>query len=296
MGIALVSLLRGVTQIGISVGFLAILGLYSYQLSLIYPASLNEGHGHCLTPDEYDMPYELVHLTTSDGERLQCYALKHDPKDPAYTNKTVLVLSPNAGNIGHALPIVSILYRQLNYNVFIYLYRGYGKSLGSPLEKGLKLDAQRVMQYLSQEDEQYASSLIVLYGRSLGSAVAIYIASNMPQNVLAVILENAFLLIRKTVPHIFPFLKYFTLFVHQIWDLELLVPLIPANIPLLVPLARKDEIVPPQHLDKIFELSRSTDKTIHHFDNSFHNDTVIQENYWEYILEFIQQKVKPIGY
>ena len=93
---------------------LVLVGLYTYQSSLIYPASLNDGHGYCATPDEYDMPYELVNLKTEDGETLQCYLLKQDPQSASYSNKTVLILSPNAGNIGHALPIVSIFTRTLD--------------------------------------------------------------------------------------------------------------------------------------------------------------------------------------
>ncbi|EAZ62954.2 predicted protein [Scheffersomyces stipitis CBS 6054] len=293
----LLGVLKTMAQIGISLGALVLLGLYTYQNTLIYPASLNDGHGHCATPDEYDMPdYDLVNLRTEDGETLQCYSLKHDRTSPDYANKTILILSPNAGNIGHALPIVSIFYRNFGYNVFIYSYRGYGRSTGKASEKGLKIDAQTVMQYLTEEDEQYSQSSLVLYGRSLGGAVAIYIAATMSKSICAVILENTFLSIRKTVPHVFPLLKYFTSFVHQHWDSESLVPLIPASIPVLLLSARKDEIVPPEHMDRINALSKSEDKTFYTFENSAHNDTVIQPEYWNYIQVFIQDKVNPVGY
>ncbi|ODV79569.1 alpha/beta-hydrolase [Suhomyces tanzawaensis NRRL Y-17324] len=295
--IKLLKLAKTMAQVGITLGVLALVGLYTYQSSLIYPASLNDGHGHCATPDEFDMPnYELVHLKTVDGETLQCYLLKHPKSSPNYANKTVLILSPNAGNIGHALPIVSIFYKNFGYNVFIYSYRGYGRSTGKPSENGLKLDAQRVMQYLTTEDEQYSQSSIILYGRSLGGAVSIYIAATMSSLVHALILENTFLSIRKTVPHIFPFLKYITRFVHQKWELESLVPLIPANIPVLLLSARKDEIVPPAHMDTIFSLLQSEDKTMFTFENSMHNDTVVQPDYWDKIQSFIQNKVNPVGY
>ncbi|EMG49166.1 hypothetical protein G210_0142, partial [Candida maltosa Xu316] len=263
---------------------------------LIYPASLNDGHGHCATPDEYDMPYELVNLTTSDGETLQCYSLKQDPHGASYSNKTVLMLSPNAGNIGHALPIVSIFYKSFGYNVFIYSYRGYGKSTGKPSEKGLKIDADRVMEYLTKEDGQYQQSSLILYGRSLGGAVAIYIAATWGSSVHALILENTFLSIRKTVPHVFPILKYVTSFVHQKWDSESLVPLISPSIPVLLLSARKDEIVPPQHMDRIYTLLKSNSKEKYEFVDSFHNDTVMQEDYWNKIHTFIQDKVNPVGF
>lgn len=282
--------------LGLSISGAALVGLYTFQSLLIYPASMNDGHGYCARPEEFGMPdYEDLYLDTEDGELLHCYCLKHDKKLPDYTNKTVLILSPNAGNIGHALPIVSMFYKNFGYNVFIYSYRGYGKSTGKPSETGLRLDAQAIMSYIAQ-DEQLLQSSLILYGRSLGGAVAIYILSLMGASVQGLILENTFLSIPKTVPHIFPFLKYFTMFVHQKWELERLVPLIPSNIPVLFFSARKDEIVPPNHMDKIHELSQSTDKTFFKYPNSQHNDTVIQLDYWERVHEFIKNKVNPAGY
>lgn len=289
--------LKVMFNVGVSLSVLIFAGLYSYQNSLIYPSGLNDGRGYCSTPDEFGMPnYETINLQTEDGETLHCYLLKHDKNSPNYSNKTVVMLSPNAGNIGHALPLVSIFYKTYGYNVFIYSYRGYGKSSGKPSEIGLKRDAQAVMKYLTSEDDQYQQSSIILYGRSLGGAVAIYMAATMSRSIHAVILENSFLSIRKTVPHIFPFLKYATGFVHQIWDLESLVPTIPDDIPFLLMSARKDEIVPPDHMDTIYSLLTTQNKTMVTFENSQHNDTVMQDGYWEKIHEFIRDQVNPKGY
>ncbi|KAI5961945.1 bem46 [Candida theae] len=290
------NLAKTATQLGGGMAFLALFGLYYYQSSLIYPASLNDGHGYCATPDEYGMPYEAVKLTTSDGETLQCYSMKQDRKSPNYTNKTVLILSPNAGNIGHSLPIASIFYKKFGYNVFIYSYRGYGHSTGAPSEVGLKIDADTVLEYLSENDDQYHQSSIVLYGRSLGGAVAIYIAATKSANIDGMILENTFLSIPKTVPHIFPILKYITSFVHQKWDSESLLSSISPKLPILLLSARKDEIVPPQHMDEIYSQLPSDCKEIVEFENSSHNDTVLQESYWDTIHTFIRDKVNPIGF
>lgn len=282
--------------VGVSLGSLALISLYAFQSLLVYPASMNDGHGYCATPDEHGMPYEEIFLETEDEVRLQCYVLKHNRSAPDYTNKTVIILSPNAGNIGHALPIVAMFYTTFGYNVFIYSYRGYGRSSGSPLEAGLKTDARRIMKYITSEDSQLLDSSIVLYGRLLGGAVLVYIASEMPSAVLAIILENTFLLIPKTVPHIFPALRYFTLLVHQIWNTESLIPTLPPRIPLLLLSGRRDEIVPPSHMDTIMELLRSTDKTMFRYENATHNDTVVQPQYWERVHAFIRDKVNPVGY
>lgn len=284
-------LAKMLAALGLSVGGLALAGLYTFQDSLIYPALMNDGHGHCATPADHGMDYEDVSLTTSDGETLQCYALKHDPAAPSYTNKTVVILLPNAGNIGHALPIVALFYSRFGLNVFIYSYRGYGRSSGRPLEAGLKTDARRVMEYLACEDKQFLQSALVLYGRLLGGAVAVYMAATMPAAVRGLVLENTFLLIPKTVPHLFPWLRYFTRLVRQKWDSERLVPQIPPDIPVLLMSARRDEIVPPAHMDRILALLRLTDKTMHRYEQLCHNDTVLQPMYWERIHAFLRDKV-----
>lgn len=265
--------------------------VYYLQLLLIYPSSINDGRGHCATPAEYDMNYEEVRLPTKDGESLHCYALKHDGVRTA--RKTVVILSPNAGNIGHAMPIVSVFYRTFGYNVFIYSYRGYGKLTGVASEKGLKIDARTVLDYLTTNDF-FRDTHLVLYGRSLGGAVAIYMCLIMPDAVLGLILENTFLSIPKTVPHIFPVLKSLTRLVHQVWDSERLMPLIPSRIPVLFFSARRDEVVPPSHMDRLHQLSQAEHKVMYKYELSFHNDTVAQPEYWERVREFLKSRVAPV--
>lgn len=272
----------------------ALASLYYFQSLLIYPSLIDGARGHCSEPLDHGWAFENVKLTTDDGEVLQCWALKRSPDDPAYSNKTVLILMPNAGNIGHAMPRIDILHNTLHHNVVIYLYRGYGKSTGTALELGLKKDAQRVMRFIA-DDKQLLSLLLVLHGQLLGGAVAIYIAATMPDMVSGMIIENTFLSIPKTVPHMFPFLAPFTLFVNQIWDLESLVPTIPAGIPVLLMSSRMDEIVPPLHMDTIYTLLESDDKEIVLFEECTHNDAAGSKKYWDKVAWFIRSKIEPSG-
>ncbi|GME97560.1 hypothetical protein B5S28_g240 [[Candida] boidinii] len=280
---------------GTSVVVVSLLAIYKFQSKIIYPASLNDGHGTVDTPDKYGMPeYQAVDLKTADGETLKAYVLLHDPTAPNYSNKTVLILCPNAGNMGHFLPVVSIIYRSMNYNVIIYSYRGYGKSTGSPSERGLKIDADAVMEYISN-NKQLCSSSLILYGRSLGGAVAIYMASKYSDMVNAVILENTFLGIRKVIPHIFPYLAPFKILCHQIWDSESDMAKIPSNIPVCFFSGLKDEIVPPEHMKKLYDISKSDAKEWHSYPNATHNDTIVQPRYFDIFQTFAQSKVNPIG-
>lgn len=275
-----------------SIALLGLAGLYKFQSQLVYPMSRDAVD----TPDMYGMsPYDDLRLKTVDGETLQVFVVRHDPNGFSYHNKTILILSPNAGNIGYALPIVRIIYRDMGYNVVIYSYRGYGESSGTPSEEGLKIDADTIMNYIVQDPQLSASSLI-LHGRSLGGAVAIYIAHKFPQMVEGLILENTFLSIRKVIPYIFPPLKWVAFMCHQHWNSEELISQIPSDIPVLMLAGAADEIVPPSHMKKLAQLCPSTDIEFHEFANATHNDTIIQPEYWDFVWSFTKQKVNPRGY
>ncbi|KAH3661614.1 hypothetical protein OGAPHI_006462 [Ogataea philodendri] len=270
----------------------ALLGVYRYQNLLIYPSGLNGARDVVDTPAQYNLAYEDITLKTKDSETLKGYLLLHDKNSALYTNKTVLILSPNAGNIGHFLPVVKYIYQQLRYNVLIYSYRGYGKSTGEPNEEGLKIDADTVMEFVANHS-QLASSSIVCYGRSLGGAVSIYIASRYPDLIAGLILENTFLSVRKVIPHIFPVLGPFKQLCHQIWPSEQEILRIPESVSMLFLSGLDDEIVPPAHMRTLYELSRSQTKTWVEFPGAHHNDTIVQPKYWDFFYEFMR-KITPV--
>lgn len=283
-----------------SVAVLSLAALYIFQKKLVYPSYLNEARVKVDTPDIHGLPYESVDIKTSDGEILHSYLMLHDDNDSNYSNKTVLILSPNAGNIGMFLPVVNYIYRALNYNVFIYSYRGYGKSTGSPSERGLKLDADAVMEFISTH-KQLSQSSIIAYGRSIGGAVAIYIASMYGEQISGLILENTFLNIHKVIPHIFPFLKHVSWLCTEYWNSEELIKTIKPDMPCLFLSATKDEIVPPEHMKLLYE-SVSSDRaeerqacTVWREFSAHHNDTIVAPGYWETWAEFAKEMIIPIG-
>ncbi|ODQ81201.1 hypothetical protein BABINDRAFT_160593 [Babjeviella inositovora NRRL Y-12698] len=290
----LIDLSKKLFAVAASVAVVGLLGVYKLQLFLVYPSSLNNARNVLDTPDAYDLPYDDVSLTTPDGETLHAFAIRQNADSATYTNKTIVMLSPNAGNIGNYLPIARLFY-DFGYNVFIYSYRGYGKSTGTASEKGLKLDADTAMEFLAQ-DIQFSQSSIVLYGRSLGGAVSIYLASKHPQAIAGVVLENTFLCLPKVVPHIFPVLARFAFMLHQRWPSEEIVGSVPLHIPFLFMNGLKDEIVPPSHMQLLYELCLADVKEIHKFANGYHNDTLSQPEYWEIVHDFIKMKVNPIGH
>jgi abhydrolase domain-containing protein 13 len=107
----------------------------------------------------------------------------------------------NAGNIGHRLPIAKVLAEELGYTVFFAEYRGYGLSSGEPNEKGLNIDAQTALDYVRGRDDLKYNK-IVIFGQSLGGAVAVTLVEKNQQNgdIKGLILENTFLSIRTLIP------------------------------------------------------------------------------------------------
>jgi len=107
----------------------------------------------------------------------------------------------NAGNIGHRLPIAKVLSHDLSCNVLMLEYRGYGLSTGDPGEKGIAIDAQTGLDYIRNRDDLKGSK-IVIYGQSLGGAVAIgLVAKNQDRGDIAgLMLENTFTSIKEMIP------------------------------------------------------------------------------------------------
>jgi fermentation-respiration switch protein FrsA (DUF1100 family) len=143
--------------------------------------------------------YEELMIPTPDGESLSAFYLRANKQHSR--NVTVLMFHGNAGNIGYRLPIGKILESDIGCNVLMLQYRGYGFSTGTPNEKGLMIDAQTGLDYIRQRSE-LRGSRIVLYGQSIGGAVAIALAArNLKQgDISGIILENTFTSIRKLIP------------------------------------------------------------------------------------------------
>src|SRR5207248_2460746 len=101
---------------------------------------------------------------------------------------TLLFCHGNAGNISHRLDKLQIFHK-LGLNVLLFDYRGYGQSEGVPSESGTYADAEAAYRYLT-ETRKIPPSQIILYGESLGCAVATEMARRHP--AAALILESPF--------------------------------------------------------------------------------------------------------
>jgi len=134
-------------------------------------------------PSRFGLQFDDVRAVTEDGVKVHGWFV---PKPGA--RFTFLVFHGNAGNISHRLGWIRMLH-ELDANVMIIDYRGYGLSEGKPFEKGLYLDALAAYGWWARERTADQSRLI-LVGESLGGAVAIDLASRV--QVDGIVLQSTF--------------------------------------------------------------------------------------------------------
>jgi fermentation-respiration switch protein FrsA (DUF1100 family) len=197
------------------------------------------------TPADIGLPYESVSLQTSDGVNLSGWFV---PVEDA--RATVLFFHGNAGNISHRLDSIE-LFHGLRLNVLIIDYRGYGQSEGRPSEQGTYLDAEAAWRYLVDE-RHIPPEEIILFGRSLGGAVAAWLAQEKSPGML--ILESTFTSVPDVAAKHYPFLpvrwltrvKYNTL--ARLPEIE---------SPVLVIHSPDDEIIPYSHGQALFAAAQA---------------------------------------
>ena len=155
---------------------------------------------HIATPASVGLEFEDHFYTTSDGVKLHAWYIANPESE------FVLQLSHgNAGNISGRAGLAAMLH-EAGFSVFMYDDRGYGKSEGSPGEEGLYKDAIASYQYMTGELEVEPEN-IIQFGRSLGGAVAAYMATKEP--AAGLILDSSFTNLKELVKEVYPYLPAF---------------------------------------------------------------------------------------
>lgn len=135
------------------------------------------------TPQSIGLSFEDIYFMTQDKMKLNGWLIKSEENQG-----TLLFLHGNAGNISHRLDKIMTFHR-LGLNVFIIDYRGYGKSDGTPTEQGVYQDAESAYDYLINRGD-VDSKRIIVYGESLGGAVAIDLATK--RKIAGLIADSTF--------------------------------------------------------------------------------------------------------
>eukprot|EP00158_Paraphelidium_tribonemae_P001076 Partr_v1_DN23951_c0_g1_i1_m48968 putative abhydrolase domain containing 13 len=152
----------------------------------------------------------------------------------------------------------------------------------------MKQDAHAVVDYLlSREDIDL--SRLVLYGQSIGGAVAIDLAASYPEGTFkALIVENTFLSIPKLVPHVLPIAEYVIWLCSERWNnYERILDIVDTKLPFLFLSSSRDELVPSSHQQELFQLAPMIAKKLVVIPGAGHNDPVNYPSYWTAVDEFL---------
>ncbi len=214
------------------------------------------------TPADIGLEFEDVDFSASDGTRLHGWFV------PGGGDVTLLWFHGNAGNISHRLDNIAALHKRIGLNIFIFDYRGYGRSEGSVSEKGTYLDADAALQHLRSRDD-IDESKVVFFGRSLGCAVAVELATR--HQPYALIIESPFTSIQGIARRHYPFLPLGFLFTTRYDSLS---KVSQVNAPIMVLHGDRDQTVPMEEGRKLFEAANEP-KRFYTIQDADHNDTYV---------------------
>ena len=214
-----------------------------------------------------------------DGTRLHgwwCRRLGGGPDDAV-----LLFFHGNAGNLSHRADLLIELANRTPASVFVVGYRGYGRSEGRPTEAGLYRDARAAWKHLTEEIG-VGEDRIVIFGKSLGGAVAIDLAVEAP--AAGLIVESSFTSIPDMAGAHYPFVPKFLIRTQM--NSVVKVPFL--SMPKLFIHSREDRVVPYRLGRRLFDAA-SEPKRFHEVVGAGHNETwlVGGDAYFRALSQFV---------
>lgn len=232
-----------------------------FQEKLIFlPTKLDPGYTYT-----FQEPFEEINLTAADGAILN--AIHFKKKNP---DGVVLFFHGNAGDLSRWGEITSY-FTKLNLDVLVMDYRSYGKSTGTLSEELLYSDAQMFYDYVK---ESYDESDITVYGRSLGSAFATYVAAN--NNPGKLMLETPFYSLASVAKKRFPIVPVDYLIKYEFKTHEFIKDV---NCEIHFFHGTHDNVVPYSSAEKLFEETPSGKKYFITIPGGGHNNLADFEEY-----------------
>ena len=237
------------------------------------------------TPSDMGLYYHDVWLTSQDGTKLHGWYV------PGTSGYTLLWFHGNAGNISYRVDNLLLFNKRLGLSTLIIDYRGYGRSEGAPSERGMYMDAEAALEYLRSSAYNVQDDKLIFFGRSLGCAVAVEMATRHQPR--AVILESPFTSLEAIAkiarPKPFAFLP-----LHHVvmWLLksrfDSLSKMGNIQSPLLILHGSDDEVIAIDMARELFDAA-SEPKRFYTIEGAGHNDTYLTggEGYFEALREFI---------
>jgi fermentation-respiration switch protein FrsA (DUF1100 family) len=247
------AILRWVLIIGVCGYALVVAVLYFAQRSMLYhPTALRT------PPAEAGMPEaQEVEFDTSDGEKLVAWHVP--PRD----DKPVVIYFHGNGEIiqwriGHHRALI-----RDGAGLIAVNFRGYGGSTGTPTEEGLHRDAAAAYAFAVAH---YPAQRIVLYGVSLGTGVAVKLASERPVGKL--ILESPYTSTADVAAGLFPYVPVRWLMKDQLHSDQWIGKV---HVPLLIMHGARDDVIAIRFGERLFALANEPKRFVR-FDKGGHND------------------------
>jgi fermentation-respiration switch protein FrsA (DUF1100 family) len=196
-------------------------------------------------PSELRLPVQRVRIPTQDGLTLVSWLM---PADSNPAGLWLLICHGNAGNLSEFdRPVHYAGLRQLGLNLLAFDYRGYGESEGVPTEQGLYRDADAAYRYL-REEVGVSADRIVVFGHSLGSAVAVDLASRVP--IAGLIVEGAPTSIRERGQELYPYIPVRWIAGSRFDSIDKIARVL---VPKLFLHATQDEVIPLAHGGRLYQ-------------------------------------------
>ncbi|MBS2004051.1 MAG: alpha/beta hydrolase [Cyanobacteria bacterium SZAS LIN-5] len=202
-------------------------------------------------------------------------------------SKIFIVNHGNGGDIANrVLLLAPLLYS--NGSVLLYDYEGYGKSTGEPSVEAVKQDGLAAYDYVHNV-LHYEPENIVLYGESLGSGVATYIAQN--RKAAAIVIQSGFSSLSDAAKDRLIWLKLYPSFCFNGVEMDNVAYLHGPHPPLLIMHGDADVVLPIKHAYKSFA-GASEPKKFVKFDGSGHNDICLSAAFQPCIAQFMNSLPK----
>ncbi|MFH1044158.1 MAG: alpha/beta fold hydrolase [Pseudomonadota bacterium] len=216
---------------------------------------------------------EEVSLVTEDQVRLHGWLVKAAP-----TPTPAPLLIYFGGNAEEVSWLVSTAGEYAGWSLLAFNYRGYGRSEGKPGEAELFADALQIYDYAVRRAE---TGRVAVMGRSLGSGVAVYLATQRP--VAGVILVSPYDSIENVARGVYPYLPIGLMLKHRFDSLSR-APGIKA--PLLCLVASDDRVIPRPHSERLYAAWGGT-KQWREIRPSTHDSVADEPDYWRAIAAFL---------
>ena len=231
----------------------------------------------------WTMPHEEFFIPVSDGGEINCALFKS--KNP---RGVVFFLHGRGKNLDHwAVRRVDFFLRE-NYDIFLMDYRGFGKSSKGFKEKWLKDDSLAAYNFVK---ERYKEEEIIVYGESLGTTLAIWVAANNSPKIL--VLDAPFLNMIEAASHAKPFIPKFVLKLILKYELRSDLWIQDVNAPVYIFHGDKDVTVPIEQGKKLFGILQDMNKSAEFIclRNQGHDKMYENETYRNRWTEIINKEV-----